>query len=162
MKKAVLFLISLLLIFTVSCGSNTDINNKDKYKIIVCGTELEEFGYYIDMPYYRGYVMLPFGSILESLGADVEWSSKSKAKVIFNDKVYRLNARRLSFTLEGSHDNYIIPAPGQTEIYHTSDDGVFLLDDTTSRTVVRFAMGIHLSLDVDTDKLVIYLDEAIG
>ncbi len=158
MKKVILVCFSLLIVLVTSCGNNVDIKNYDKYKIIVCGTEVEDCGYYVDMPEHSGYAMLPLDSILESLGADVEWNNRFKARVIFNDKVYNLNTRKLSFIEEGVDGNCIVPAPGQNGIYHASYDGVFLLDQTTVNTLVRY-MGIRLRFDVDTDKLLIYLDE---
>lgn len=101
----------------------------------------------------ENYVLLPVVTVLESLGAEVIWESRSVAILQMNDRRFILDIETMSFFEEGENINYLIPAPGAV-VHHCINDGTFLLDTITINTIA-IAIGVRLRIVVDASRYVV-------
>lgn len=122
--------------------------NIDDYKLIVDDKNITE-GNKVIFHKLPDYTLLPFTAVLETLGAEIEWTDEETAEVLFNGKNYIFVKKELS--LIDIQDEYGInlmdPLPGGILRTEISDDEL-LLDSTTFRWIIK-EMGMDVLIDVD-------------
>lgn len=103
---------------------------------------------FYDEPY--SYVMLPVTTVLQALGAQIEWESIDVAKIVFNEEIYLLNTSKKSIIREKDNLECIIAAPG-SKVYREVVENELLLDDISFKITMQI-MGAPIKIDVDYQK----------
>ncbi|MCI8526875.1 MAG: hypothetical protein HFF17_13380 [Oscillospiraceae bacterium] len=104
------------------------------------------------------YIMLPYISILEELGAKIDWVSAEIATVKFCDSEYILNIAEGSMRLAGDTEdditgNYIRAGYGGLRHFRM-EHGEFLLDHATVNCSFQI-MGTDIRVFVNLDNMII-------
>ena len=159
MKRITAVCMVFAMLFVGSCGSKVVLSELENYTLIVDGVAISEKGYSVEVPEDEGYdyLLLPLTSILEAFGAEVQWEEKNIAIIVFDEKTYILDARRVSFVDQESGMEYIELAPGQVGIFHKQITNELLLDHDTLATIT-LRMGIRISHSSNSDTLTIAID----
>lgn len=126
------------------------------YKLIVNGQDITD-GNYLEVHKNEKYTLLPVTAVLESLGAEVNWTNETIADIIFNERVYVLDLEKISLVEKDDKYaiDYLIPAPGG-EMYCRVIDGELLLDDLTFKgSVMQMGMETMVRVNVDHENHII-------
>lgn len=103
------------------------------------------------------YAELPLVTIMEALGATVEWLDSHNAVITYNQTVYALNAMDNSLCEVGKVTNYIALPPG------TTHGGCYRLEDqefyVDSDSIIYFLSKLKLALSISYAECTVHIDD---
>ena len=108
---------------------------------------------------HKNYADLPFTDVLKALGFNVVWLNGNNAEIILNDKKYILNLAEVSFIEDGKNNNLILPPPGSRTYNCEVLEKELILDSVTVHSVM-YLMKRKININIDHDKLIVYITEA--
>lgn len=132
---------------TVSTTTNSpreDSSMPNMGELIIDGRRLETA---YSVAFTEHGAMLPFVAVLEALGAEILWENDHNAKIFFQKQEYMLDTAAAVMISETNHANCLIATPGSV-MHHKLEDGIFVLDHITVRTVLMI-MGVSAKIEVD-------------
>ena len=125
-----------------------DVIEPEKYSLIVNGQDITK-GNTIEVHKNYGYTLVPFTSVLETLGAEVKWNSDTLAEVDFNGAKYCLDTEAVTLIIEGDSEefNYFYSMAGGY-LYHKTMEKEILLDANWLCCTLAM-MGVDMVDDID-------------
>ena len=152
MKKKFIFILALFCVFMQGCNNikEVDINecvdckivsDTEYVNIVVNGKDLAT-NHLCKYNSYSGEAEIPLLSVLRELGAEIKWQGKNKVKVIYNDKTLELSPSKSNFGIT-------VP-PGTTGAVRRICGSELIVDDTSSRVIIKAIIDVTITMDYDT------------
>ena len=174
-KKTILCLTSFALILIIIAGGvMLSMWNKDKTTpkepqkesqsgtLVVNNGDAVTENVVIHFKENANYADLPLTEVMKSLGITVDWIDSDIAEISYNDKKYVLNLAEVSLVENGKDYSFIIPAQGSTNFHYKVLEKELVLDDVTVRSIIYTIKKIHINIDINHDKLIVYITERIN
>ena len=115
-------------------------------KLLIIGKEITA-GNYVKIHYSGAYI--PFRTVMENLGAKVEWDIKKNAVLLIcNDKEYVFEPDKLSLVEVGTSTNILMTPPGGAYYYCKIIDNKIIMNNYSMQVVTRL-MGAKINVDYD-------------
>lgn len=110
-----------------------------------------------DTMFSNGFIKIPFVSVFEALGANVNWESNTKAIISYNDESYVLDTDALTLSKSDKlNANYLFGVCGGTYILYAEGKEI-ILDSRTLKDLFE-RLQIETSIKYDRDNGIVYID----
>ncbi len=142
MKKTIIFIFSLVILFTfVSCSQS--ISKGEKGTLIIDGKSINS-----NTTVYSEYATLSLCDVISALGLELTWNDEDNATFYCNDIRYNISISQKTLFREGDKDNYLLPAPGCNGEYVCDYvDGELIVDNIMLTSL--FCSFIKYPIDID-------------
>jgi len=121
--------------------------------LIINGKDVTEGNY---VKFENKSVYLPFYTVMENLGAEVDWDEKNKTYLFScNGKDYVLDTNNeFSLTEVGEKNNILLPPPGGS-YFCQYIDGVLIMDNYTMQVIVNLMDAV---ININYNELIVNID----
>lgn len=109
----------------------------------------EAVDYYARRSESSPYIMLPFLSLVESMGETVTWKSDTVAQLTCSDRTWEFDIESGRLTQLGSSSNLLSPPPGDIGIW----------TEATDRDAYVDVRSLHFFLSVYLDAKIVKIDD---
>ncbi len=126
-----------------------DDNVSDNCTLIINGKDITN-GNYVRINHAKHYAEIPFTTVIQELGAKVEWKDDSKAVVKYDGRKYILNTNEGTLVEKWDKHklNQIMPAGGQQhKVVCKVVDNELIVDSNSSRYFIFVVMGANMKVD---------------
>ncbi len=112
----------------------------------------------VDITIYKDYAEIPLIEMLKGVGFEVNWTSDRTAEFRSDDVKYIIDLDEVSCKKEGTTDNLLIPAPGNTIFICKESNHDIILDGVTAMCTMDFLEN-DVFIHIDHEKLAVYVTE---
>ena len=125
-------------------------------KLIVTGKDISQKSY-VYMHFDKKYVELPLITILDELGASVDWKNDNEVHFEFADKTYILYIWEDALYEQGDTMSLLMPAPGDPGgQYVRIIENEYMINDSCIK-LLMFELGFNIKMDFD--QATVYIEE---
>ncbi len=151
MKKAMILALAAAMVFTlIACrnSSSSDATHKGTSGSLVVDGKVTS----THVTVYPEYATLPLCDVISALGFELSRDGTDRASFLCNDVKYEICISEKTLTREGSNENHLICAPGNTYYVCCVTDGDLVIDSNTLHSLLRMFLNYPIDITVDGEK----------